>query len=522
MPDRDKVISVLLIEDDRRDALLLQKMLESEDGDTFSLDVARCLAAGIARLHEKPVDAVLLDLHLPDATGMEGIQPIRKAQEGVPIVIMTGLDDEDVALEAVQAGAQDYLVKGKTDATRLRHSIRYAIERQRLQRELLESQKREQELRMDRLEALGRLAGGIAHDFNNLLMGIMGNISLAKSAQGQELVELLHEAEKASERAALLTRQLLVFSKGGQPVTEVVEIPHLVRDAVSFALRGSNVRAECDFAEDLQCVEVDAGQITQVFQNIAINASQAMPHGGRLWVRAENSHVAIDDQPELAPGDYVRIMLEDEGPGIPEKFLPHIFDPYFTTKQKGSGLGLATAFSVIQKHNGTITVASVLGHGTRFDVHLPASDRQPASVGVMPDISVFRGGRILVMDDEVHVRQVAARYLEQLGFEVTLAADGSEALDWYRAALNADKPFCAVIADLTVPGGMGGRELVKRLRAIDPLVKAVVSSGYSDDAVMSNPQEYGFCAVVAKPYRMAELEHALATVLPKDGGETAG
>jgi len=427
---------------------------------------------------------------------------------------MTGLADEAVALDAVRAGAQDYLEKGDVDLSRVRRAVRYAMERQHLQNELIETQAREQQLRMEKLESLGMLAGGIAHDFNNLLMGIMGNISLAREAAAEVIPDLLAEAEKSSSRAASLIGQLLTFAKGGDPIKKVGSVGTLLEDCVSFALRGSNVKSEVAVAEDLADVEMDPSQVEQVFQNIVINADQAMPQGGHIFVSAENVVLDSDLEVDVPPGKYVKITFRDVGHGIPKQYLSRIFDPYFSTKRDGSGLGLATAISIARKHGGDLTADSVDGEGTEFCLYLPAV--APSSVREEEnddELNPVSGRRILVMDDEEHIRELTSRYLERLGFDVCVASDGNEAIAIYEGARNQGIPFSAVVTDLTVPGGMGGVELVAKLRERDPDIKAIVSSGYSDDPAMSRHREYGFSGVLAKPYRMQELGKALAAVL---------
>ncbi|MBT7301439.1 MAG: response regulator [Victivallales bacterium] len=504
-------IRMLVFEDDPEDALLLRRML----GDlAVDMVIAASLAEGLAHLQAAHTDVILLDLSLPDARGMEGLHGLEEAGIDLPVVIMTGLDDEATALEAVQHGAQDYLVKGKAGAAEVCRAMRYAMERHRLQQELLEARGRAEQLRADRLEALGVLAGGIAHDFNNLLTGIMGNISLAKDASPGEIKELLAEAERASSRATSLTRQLLTFAKGGAPITEPTALAGMIREAVSFGLRGSNVGAEYSLSDDLWPVDIDSGQVARAFQNIVINADQAMPQGGSIQVRARNVEDGADLPSSLPDGNMVEISFADSGQGIPPQSLSRIFDPYFTTKQKGSGLGLAAAFSIIQKHGGTITVDSELGEGTTFTFYLPACKATPASGAAAQDQSHFCGGKILVMDDEEPIRKLAQRYLEGLGFEVAVACSGDDALVLYRDAMEGQQPFSAVIADLTVPGGMGGCELIQQLRAMDPGTVAIASSGYSQDPVMDDPGAHGFCDVMPKPYRMAELGALLVRVLP--------
>jgi sensor domain CHASE-containing protein/nitrogen-specific signal transduction histidine kinase len=376
--------------------------------------------------------------------------------------------------------------------------------RRRMEKEALKAQK---------LESLGVLAGGIAHDFNNLLTGILGNISLTKMylRQGDKAFARLEEAEKASERARDLTQQLLTFSKGGAPVKKTASIAQLVMDSASFATRGSNVRCEFSLAVDLWPVSVDQGQISQVINNLVINADQAMPSGGIIRVTGENVTIKPGDMFPLKEGKYVSISVIDQGVGIDEENLRKIFDPYFTTKEKGSGLGLATVYSILKNHGGYVDVVSKVGAGTVFTVYLPASDSPPETEinGKVNGMPLPGKGRILIMDDEETIRDIAAEIVNHLGYDAVVCADGAESVELYRMARESEQPFDVVIMDLTVPGGMGGREAMAKLLEIDPQVKGIVSSGYSNDQILARYREYGFCGVMAKPYKVAEFAEIL-------------
>jgi PAS domain S-box-containing protein len=370
-------------------------------------------------------------------------------------------------------------------------------------------------LKAQKLESLGVLAGGIAHDFNNLLTAILGNVSLAKmlASPQDKIYERLTSAEKASLRARDLTQQLLTFSKGGAPVKKATSLSELIKDSVSFALSGSHVTCEFSFPDDLWVVEVDEGQISQVIQNLIINAEQAMPEGGRIRVSCKNLTVSEEEGLPLKEGTYVRISVQDQGGGIPPKYLQRIFDPYFTTKEKGRGLGLATVYSIIRNHNGYITLDSETGVGTTFRIYLPASQGKIVTQRIESREVRSAKGKILLMDDEEVVRESMREILTFAGYEVEPAQDGTEAIDRYVKAKAADKPFDAVIMDLTIPGGMGGKEAIQRLTEIDPEIKAIVSSGYSNDPIMANFREYGFRGAVSKPYKVSEITDTLYVVL---------
>ncbi len=378
-------------------------------------------------------------------------------------------------------------------------------ERKRLERE---------SLRVDRLESLAVLAGGIAHDFNNFLAAILGNLSVARTEARSKgpLTEILADAEQAALRAKDLTLQLLTFSKGGEPIKTRVSLAELAQTSATFALRGSSVACEYALAEDLWPVEVDKGQMSQVVHNLVLNAAQAMRGGGTIRLSAENvvPGGAASRSPDARS---IRLCVEDHGVGIPPDQRQRIFDPYFTTKVAGNGLGLASAYSIVTRHGGTMHVESELGKGSTFTIHLPAVE---GSLEAEPceRVALCTGrGRILLMDDDEPVRRAACRMLERLGYEVKQARDGAEALALYATAREAGTAFDAVILDLTVPGGAGGTETVRWLQEIEPRVKAIVSSGYSNDPVMADFRRYGFAGVVAKPYRIEELGETLQRVL---------
>lgn len=386
-------------------------------------------------------------------------------------------------------------------------------------RDITERERNESERRKaEALEQLGLLAGGIAHDFNNLLTAIMGNISLATLMlpPGGEMAGRLNDAKNASIRARDLAQQLLTFARGGAPIKKTASIGKLIQDTVSFSLRGSHSRGEFELSPNLWPAEIDLGQISQVIANLVVNADQAMPSGGTLHVTCRNfsyNQNSPEDVPDLAPGDYVQIAIRDEGIGIPENYLKRIFDPYFTTKPKGNGLGLATTYSIIKNHKGLITVESEVNMGTTFTIYLPAiakrttakiEDPKPAS-----EAPLTGTGRILVVDDEEAIRALVEFTLSHLGYEVHGAATAIEGVNLYREFLDRGQGFDLVILDLTLPGGMGGKEALRHLIELDPAVNAIVSSGYATDATMSQYQEFGFRGVIAKPYEAAELGRAV-------------
>ncbi len=378
----------------------------------------------------------------------------------------------------------------------------------------------EEMLKASKLESVGVLAGGIAHDFNNILTAVLGNILLIKMTLKPEdsAYRRLLEAEGACLRAKDLTKQLLTFSRGGDPMKTRASIGELAREASVLALRGSSLRCEHDVPEDLWPVEVDRGQMRQVIHNLVVNAQQAMPDGGTIRIRGENVTLG-SERPgpgiTLAPGRYVRLSIADEGHGIPTTIKDRIFDPYFTTRPKGSGLGLAVAYSVVTKHDGTIGVLSQDGAGAVFHLLLPATQAQSARRGVAEggSLSALSQARILVMDDEPAIKDVTGEMLRSFGYTADFAADGAEAVSLFERARTTGRPYDAVILDLTIPGGMGGKETIRKLRALDPEVRAIVSSGYSNDPVLGDFRRYGFTGMVAKPFTMDDLSAVLQNVL---------
>jgi PAS domain S-box-containing protein len=385
--------------------------------------------------------------------------------------------------------------------------FRDVTERERLGQELV---------RASRLESVGILAGGIAHDYNNILTAIMGNLSMAMldADAESEMSNCLKEAQRATLSARDLTQQLLTFAKGGEPVRAAVDLAAIVRDVSDFALHGSIVKSAFDLPGDLWPIDADKGQIGRVVQNLVINAVQAMPGGGVVRICARNEEVTGMGRPSATPGDYVHISIADSGTGIKQEYLSRIFDPYFTTKQSGSGLGLAAVYSIVKKHRGVIEVESECGKGTTFHFWLPAlPGGRPAPESDQSGRLKRLNGRVLFMDDEASIRSMAAGLMRRIGLDIVTVADGCEAVEQFKAAKEEGRPFSLVIMDLTVPGGMGGREAIGLLRAIDPKVKAVVSSGYSSDPILANYRDFGFCGVASKPYDALKFSRVIGESL---------
>ncbi|OVE77110.1 hypothetical protein BVX99_03510 [bacterium F16] len=378
-----------------------------------------------------------------------------------------------------------------------------------------QKQAEEQYTQIQKMEAIGTLAGGIAHDFNNMLGVIIGNASLLSiKLKDDALRPMLADIETATLQAQALTTQLLTFSKGGDPVKDTKDINQLVRESAEFVLRGAQASCEFDLWETLPAVEIDSGQINQVISNLLINANQAMPAGGVISIHTECCEVPSGNSLALQPNTYAKVTLKDQGIGISEKIISKIFDPFFTTKQTGNGLGLASAYSIVKKHKGTITVSSKQGVGTEFSVYLPLTDKSVSVEDKNKGVLHSGSGRILVLDDNYLMLEILEHMLLTVGYETVLTQDGQETVEAYKQSLVETHPFDLVLLDLTIPGGMGGLAALKELQTLDPTVKAVVSSGYSNDPVMANYEEYGFCGVVSKPYRI----HELASLLNKAMG----
>ena len=387
-------------------------------------------------------------------------------------------------------------------------------------RDLTEQKNLEEEvLKAKNLQSVGTLAGGIAHDFNNLLMAIVGNISLAKMSASEQgkTTEFLGEAERIAFMGKHLTQQLLTFSRGGDLMRKIVFIGEILRDITERIFGGSLTRPQYIIAGDLFPVEVDEDQIKQVIRNLVMNAKEAMQSGGTIVISCENVSITPQDKLPLIKEDHVRISIHDEGTGIPEENLSKIFDPYFTTKEMGSrkgvGLGLAICYAIIKKHKGYIVVDSVPNRGTTFHIYLPAYKKEIADMRTEGKIIRHGRGRVLIMDDEGMILNIAKELLQHMGYEVAAAQNGEEAIGFYRQAIELKKPFDVVILDLAIPGGMGGKEVMQELTAVDPHVKGIISSGYLNDPIIRDFKNYGFSDILTKPYEANELDEKLQNII---------
>lgn len=428
--------------------------------------------------------------------------------------LMLQFDNQDL-LESLQISKEETdLLNQQLESRVQERTAELYRTNERLRQEMEHrEQVEEQLLRVRNLESLGVLAGGIAHDFNNFLTVVLGNVELARMELEPEAPAqaLLEQVSQACDQAVFLSSQLLTFAKGGAPVRKVVSPAQVVLNAVQLARRGSGISIEVDLAEDLWPIEVDMGQIGQALHNILLNAKQATPGGGIIEIRAQNVQSGGAEEPRA--GDRVRISIKDYGCGIPSENLHRIFDPYFSTKPSGSGLGLATAHAIVAKHGGQISVQSVPGRGAEFFIDLPACRTALLSdPPVVPQLGKGTG-RLLVMDDEQGLLSMLERVLTSLGYEVVTARDGAAAISLYENAERSHHRFDAVLLDLTVSGGMGGVEAAARLRELNPSVKLIVSSGYADAPVMSQHGDYGFAGILPKPWTLPQLSEVFQRVL---------
>ena len=482
------------------DALFIHEM---ETGKILDVNRKMCEMYGYSLEEVRRLNVEDLSSGEPPYTQEDALRWIRGAVEGDPQLFEWRAKDKHGRLFWVEVNLKRSVIGGRE---RLVAVVRDITERKQMEEEITKTQN---------LRTLGTLAGGIAHDFNNILTAIMANISLARIYGNveEDISQILGEAESASLRAKGLTQQLLTFATGGTPIKKTFHVSKLLRETAQFALSGSNVNAEYSLPDDLWPVEADEVQIGQVIQNTVINAEQAMPEGGKIRIGAENVIVGEKEHVRLKQGKYVSIWIADQGCGIAENQLSKIFDPFFTTKEKGRGLGLTTSFSIVHRHEGYVHVDSKVGVGTTFQVSLPASEEKPLEEEKGRKKAFSGEGRILLIDDEEMIRKSGSETLKRLGYDVTLAKEGGEGIRVYKQALDAKRPFDAVIMDLTIPAGMGGKDAVREFLKIDPKAKVIVSSGYSDDPVISKYREYGFADVVPKPYGSETLGEILHKVL---------
>lgn len=456
----------------------------------------------------------LTDKHYKQIIGKtccEIIHNRKRPQKNCPLIKMKRNLERVTEITRTQDGrwlssTADPILDEKRNLTGIVLIISDITEQKRTEQELLNAQK---------LESLGVLAGGIAHDFNNLLLSIMGNIEISQlyAEPKSEIRKRLSNAYNALTRARDLVQQLLTFSKGGAPVKKTTSIIDVVKDTARFALRGTNIKCDFNIPDNIWPIDADAGQISQVINNLVINAQEAMSDGGAVDIGLENVIVSSDDGGPVPKGQYVRMTIHDHGEGILDEHLMRVFDPYFTTKDKGSGLGLATSYSIVKKHDGHISVTSKKGQGATFTIYLPASKKVPRVANEKTEEVSMGHGRILVMDDEDDILEIVSTMLNRCGYDVEVARSGEEAIETYTREMDAGRPYDAVILDLVIPGGLGGKEVAQRLLKIDPAAKLIISTGYATDPIVKNYQDHGFSGAIGKPYQMSGLSEAVLKVL---------
>ncbi|XEO78742.1 Sensor histidine kinase RcsC [Candidatus Lokiarchaeum ossiferum] len=508
----DNILNLLLVEDNEGDANLILSFLEESNNIEFTVDWKRNICEFSIDGSDQSYDVILLDLSLPNFSGIEAFSMMHKNFPDIPIIVLTSVINEDEAIKTLQQGAQDVISKDHLTTFLLNRAIKHSIERKQMEQEIIRTQK---------LETIGILAGGIAHDFNNILTSILGNISLVKmeiSPEDQpDVHEILGEAETASLRAKDLANQLLTFSKGGAPVKKLTNLFVLIHDSATFALRGSNVRCNLDVDPEMWEVNVDPNQIHQVLNNIIINADQAMPKGGEITIHVKNISTKRNYFPSnVSERAYIEISIQDDGIGITTENLSRIFDPYFTYgKVNGSGLGLTTSYSIIKRHEGYMWVDSELGVGTTVFILLPAHPKpfSPQLAKTSSHEGKKEKYKVLIMDDEIGVRTILAKMLRRLNYSVVETANGTESIAAYEDALSTSHPVDLLIMDLTIPGGMGGEKAINILHKKYPDIKAIVSSGYSNDPIMAEYAKFGFIGVLMKPFTIKNLKYTLANVL---------
>jgi len=510
-------LRVLLVEDNPGDVRLMQEYLKDGIDGSFELETAADCAAAAKRMAGGNLDVVLVDLQLPDSSGLQTFQRLHQARPDLPIVVMTGLDDRALSRNAVEAGAQDYLVKGQVTGEVVTRVLRYAVSRKRSQDALRQSQ--QQLLQAQKLEGIGRLAGGIAHDFNNLLTSILGYAQMVMGALDDDspLREDIQEIVRAGERAALLTRQLLAVGRKQLQQIRRINLNEIVEGMNDLLQRtmGEDIELAARPASQAAMIEADPGQIEQILLNLAVNARDAMPTGGNLTIRVES--VALDDafcegRTGVEPGTYVLLVVGDNGCGMSKEVQELAFEPFFTTKppDRGTGLGLSTVYGIVKQSRGFIELTSELGVGTTFHIYFPA-----ATAGLQADVepagdTLPRGTEtILLVEDEDTVRRLVSRTFKELGYEVLEARDGKRALD---ICATYEQPIHLVLTDVVMPA-MSGPEMVGRMKRIRTDFKVLYMTGFTDDRILHHGVANHGVQVIQKPYTRQTLSQRVRSVL---------
>ncbi len=518
---------ILLVDDD---PIILKTLSSALENQGYKITLAKSGESAIEKLTGHHFDILITDMYMNHVHGLDVFKKAKKVYPDIMAIIITGIADIKTAIDALRLSADDYLLK-PFETEEILFRVGRCVEKIKCRKKVRQAEKllMENKLKYKNMESIATMSGGLAHDFNNLLTSILGNIDLTQmnTPMENESKNWLAEAKNACIHAKELTHQLIIFADGGAPVKHIGSIADLLKKSSLFSLSGSNVDCHFNIPENLWHVEYDESQLKHVINNLITNADHAMPDGGTINVEAKNIIIDSKDNNsrlQLQPGKYIRISIRDHGIGILKEHLTKIFDPYFSTKErgikKGMGLGLATSYSIIAKHNGQITVDTTIDKGTTFSFYIPASDKKVsgAKPKKKPEQDKLKNyiGKILVMDDEQMIRDLIKQMLDRFGYHSEFAKNGAEAIQVYKKAINSGKHFDVVILDLTVKGGMGGKTAVKKLLEIDPSVQAIVSSGYSNDPIVTDFKKYGFVGALAKPYTMKELKTTLTEIINHD------
>lgn len=503
----EKKLELLLVEDNPGDARLLEETLQEASSVKFDITVVEQLSSALEKLENKSFDIVLLDLTLSDSQGLETCMKLHGRFPETPIIVLTGLDDEELALRALHQGAQDYLVKGTVDYKLLMRSIRYGIERKKIEKDTLRNQK---------LQSLEALAEGIAHDFNNMLSSVLGNISLARVSikPTNKVYESLMLAEEAAFKAKDLTKQFLSITHGGDPIKKATSINAVLKESARTALGDSNITLQFSIPDDLWNVDVDQAQISQVITNLVIDAKESLPKGGLINITAQNLTSGSDDPITPNPGSkYVKIDFVSKLLGIHKDKSPEVHDPYFSSsKQEGGGVRLATSQSIIERHGGYIDIKLEIGSGKTTTIYLPAIAKVSKDKKKKEENLVTGKGKVLLLEDDVMVRNTVVAMLGRLGYEVEYSDSADEIVNIYLKSLNNGKPFDVVLIDLAIHGEMKGFDAIKNLKEVDEDVKGILTTGYLNNDVISNYKKHGFVEVLQKPYDLKELGKTIGSV----------
>jgi signal transduction histidine kinase len=514
---------LLVVEDNPGDARLLREMFSEHDSHNTELTHVDCMSDAESYLAERKVDVILLDLGLPDAQGLEGVRRAHAAAPNIPLVVLTGLDDESLAVEALQQGAQDYLIKSRIDAHGLLRAVRYAIERKALEdagivaaNQLLQAQK---------VESLGRLAGGIAHDFNNMLFAVHGYAELLSQDLASKdparldpdrLLLSVNEISHAAERATALTAQLLAFSRRQTVAVNVLDVNEAVNriEPMVRQLIGEDLQLVLNLDPGAGHICADRGQIDQILVNLVVNARDAMPEGGTVTIESGNASfdgAASPGRAQVSPGSYVFLAVSDTGVGMDAATREHMFEPFFTTKAigKGTGLGLATTYGIVNQAGGHISVDSELGVGTAFRLYFPRDDGAVDEQPRLPTARLVGAGRILVVEDDPAVRDITTRFLERAGYDVRAVADGVEAL----TAARLSPPFDVLVTDIVMPN-MSGIDLAEQMMDQFPLVGVVLLSGYTAESLEVHRATERGATFLSKPVASSQLLQAVRQAIP--------